>query len=511
MKRTNMKWQRLAPVFVALWMMVLPVGGQNVAYWQAKGGNKRTAMPWEITLEKAEGTWYAVEPSYGVNMVVKGLRVREVDENFKIKQSLKIPKCKRATVAFFRCNGGLLDIVVNCSGKNQMALRHLQVDRQSFTIVGDSLLVSHELGRHDEAYIWVDVPPSGKYIGVVSAVVNQKDGMAAVNAALYDSAVRHLWTHPVQARALSQIATTEEGRIVMGGMLQGEKNEGGTVVEFNTADAGGVSQGHISFAYPLSKLALLNCIDGKVTATALEIGHKSDRASTFYTAGALSKSTTYVGCVAMCYDMKADKPVGTDHYRFCKEDETMFYGVADGENRTVPEVNYLELKKRMETPRGGVALYSRAYVITTAHVGRIRTEEEIAWRMGMMLFSVDTTGKFEWIRAVPHFNRLQAMLKRLPMETDMVERDGTVYLFTNEAENEREDYDPSARLGTELLNSNGSLSMYTFTPDGTVRKQKLAVGLGHRLLAPLRSMGDGRYNLITGKLTGKISEIAIQD
>lgn len=511
MKNFSKKIALMASVAV---MSLSPVLGQGYTFTQGGKGSLKTHIPSTVTLMAADNPneYYTVEiDGVGINYKVRSWKVRHVDMNYKELRGVKIPDVKGCYVKQVIRDGQRLHLIIDASEKKRLALRHVAVDLDQFSISADSMLLDIEIGKKTDYYHWMHHNEASGCLAIVHALVDNKTEQAEAHAMLFDSGMQRLWAHPIETGSISQIIATEDTTIVTAGIQAGEKGSVGTVVEFSEIDRETTRQGFFRTEASLDDLVLIGFRGGNVLATALETSSGIGWAGNMRAGSVITTGTTYTGCAAFCFSLNERKLLNSSSYQFTKEDASMFYGASLVADITSPSINFLHVKKVASNGQGGAVLYQRSWKekITRTGPGTAPMSEETVYLKGMLLVHVDAMGNILWTRRIPHDNiGYGAPIPH--QETDLVVQDGVYHVFTNESVHEGEEYKPDGRANKALLQALGALSVYTFRPDGSAGKKMLADKGITTIMTPLQHSSSGRYLLLSGSVKPCISEITIR-
>ena len=509
--------KRMFLVLVAI-LATTTVTAQNITFRHGEKNNSKGYQPTLISLEKGmtNGHYYSIEPDLNAFSKVKGIMVREVDIDYKEFKKVVIENTNECGIMHIQRDGTKLHLVLSLIEKKKTVLRHVCVDLNSFTVVNDKVLVDIIENKGDEFYYWDGNSSSGNYYSLVYANVNEKKGTADVQAMLFDQGMNLQWKRQMPVASIAKVLTTNDGRIATCGYSNGEGKSDGANMTFSITDASGTKQSSIPSSNKLGEMALLNCFGNKILATALETDRGIGWAGNFTAGIAFTHGIVYTGCAAYLFDVADGRMVNTDRHTFTKEDARVFYNASMVTEITSPDINFLSLRNSVTTPQGGCALYGRTWL---EKVQQMVSENGYAphptgastvtyYYKGMMLVNVDSTGHFVWMRPLMHDNWFNGDFKQFT-ETDMVAEGNDIYVITNEAENDDDNYNPNKAARRAVMMGHGAIAAYHFAPNGTAAKSKLINGM-NIIMTPLRCQGDGLYYLITGKMRGRVTEITIR-
>ena len=485
---------------------------QTINFVHGEDGNSVGYQPTQILLDKAdaEGIYYSVEPDLNIFSKVKGIMVREVNREYKETKCVKIDKTKAYGIMHAQRDGNRMHVLVSSFEKKAVIVRHVTVNLTSFTVESDKEILNREIGKKEFFYHWTATSGNGNF-GLVYAVVNEKDNTAYVQGMLFDSSMRSLWSHAIEAGAISQIFVTDDGRIVTGGFSNGEGDTDGAMLEFAIADGLGTSRGRCTSVNKVGELALLNVFGDKVLATVLETDRGTGWAGSFTAGAGFTTGTVYVGCTAYLFDVAAGRVANTDRHPFTKADARVFYNASLISEITSSDVNFLGLRGKVATPSGGAALYGRTWMETVTQTRNgVSTgmSSSVYYYKGMMLVNVVSTGHIVWMKPLMHDNGNNADFA-VNTETDMVAEGDDIYVITNESPKDGDTYDPENAVRRVVMVVHGAISAYRFGADGSVDKRKLATDGINIIMTPLRRQAPGVYTFISGQRKGCVSEINI--
>lgn len=504
-----MKYCKRVTLAILAMLAMATSSAQDINCTVGDKSNSKGYQPTMILVDKADadGMYYTVEPDLNLFSKVMGIVVREVDFNFKEANRAAIENSKGADILYAHREGTTMHVILDCTDKKHLALRHVSVDLTSFTITGDSLLVDAPTGKKVDIYHWDAASPSGNHYGLIYALYNSKTDQSVVKALLFDGAMQRQWTRDLNISAISQMFVTDDGRIATGGFINGEGDNDGARLEFAIIDANNIQHGHTGSYHKVSEVTLLNCFGDKVLATALETDNGTGWAGSFTVGAVITQGTVYTGCTAYLFNTGTGRVENSSTHTFTKEDARVFYNASLVTDITSPDINYLSAHAKVTTPQGGAVLYRRSWLERVVRYGQ-GTEETFRYR-GMMLFNVDSLGNITWTRPIMHHNSANASFTELA-ETDLVVVGDNIYLFTNELSDESEKYNPEKAARPPLLRICGAVSAYIFSPEGNVTKRMVKTDGTTALLTRLRPQSNGRYTFISGGMLGHISEITIK-
>lgn len=505
-----MKHCKRALLVVAALLLTTTVTAQNITFKAGDKGNSKAYLPSLLCVDKAdaEGIYYSVEPELNAFHKTKSIVIREVDFNYKETRSVDIAETKGSDIVQSFKEGTKLHVILDCSEKSRFALRHICVDLTNFTIENDEFIADYTLGRKEYGIQWAAFSPAGRYLGVVYAVVNEKEGGALVEGLLFDRTMNLLWKKSMDLSAVSQIMVTDDGRLVTTGYSNGEGKTDGAMLEFSITDANGTRMGHASSTYKVGEMVLLNCFGNKVLATALETNRGTGWAGSFTAGSVVTVGTVYTGCAAFLYDVAEGRMANSERHPFSKEDARVFYNASLVSEIASPDINFLSVRGQAATPDGGAVLYGRTWKETVKQGNGMTSTTNYC--KGMMLVKADSTGRLAWMRPLMHDNGTNGDFDDYT-ETDLVAVGNDLYLFTNESPNDGDSYDPDNAARRVVLKVHGAISAYIFHTDGTVDKRKPTTDGINIIASRLRRQADGSFTLITrGATKTRIAEITIK-
>lgn len=487
-------------------LSVAVVAAQNITFTQGDKGNGKGYQPTLLRVDKAiaDGHYYSVEPDLNAFSKVKGILVREVDINYKEVRSVEVPNCKGANIYHVQRDGGRMHVLINNYEKKRYTMRHVCVDLESFAIVADSMLVDSEIGKKQYFLNWSSISASGEYFGYVYAFVDEKEDRAEMWAMVFDRSMRRQWTMPLRVSALSQVLTTDDGRLATVGATNVDD---GAMVEFSITSATGTHRGRYTSTRKLGEMTVLNVFGDKVLATALETDRGTGWAGSFTAGSVITTGTIYTGIASYLFDVVAGSMVGSDRHEFAKADARVFYNASLVSEITSPDVNFLSLRAKATTQQGGVALYGRTWFEKVVNTKNAMSQSTYYYK-GMMVVGADSTGRITWMKPLMHDNFLNGDFGEYT-ETDMVADGDDVYIVTNESHSDGDTYDPDNAAKRAVVKGHGIISAYRFGADGSVSKRKLTDSGVSVIMTRMRNQGDGLFTLVTGSRKGCISEIKI--
>ncbi len=507
--KKQMKLSKRILLAVVAMSMAASVVAQNITFTHGDKGNGKGYQPTMIRLDKGDATdvYYSVEPELNAFSRTKGILVREVNSNYKESKSVSVPNTKDCGILHSMRDGSTMHVVINCSENDRFVLRHVSVNLKSFSIEEDKTIVDLPMDKKSYYYQWNAMSPSGNYFGLVYVIVNEKKGTADLKAMLFNRGMERQWEKKMDVSAVTEILVTDDGRIVTGGFSNGEDKNDGAVLTFSIVSEDDVEDARFSSTSKVGELALLNCYGDKVLATFLETERGTGWAGTLAAGAVVTKGTVYTGCGSYLLDVANGKVAGSDHRTFSKEDARVFYSASLVSEITSPDVNFMSCRASTATSYGGVAVYGRTWMERVVQSNGMSSETY--YYKGMMVFAVDSTGRFAWVRPLMHDNAMGALTAERT-ETDVVAEGDNVYLFTNESDNDSPDYDPEKPVRKAVLKGHGAVAAYSFTAEGKVSKQMLELDGFNAIMTRLRRQAPGVYTFITGKLKGCVSEINIK-
>ena len=498
----------------ALWVILTifvlsTASAQNITFRQGDNGNSKGYQPSLIRLDKAdaEGRFYSVEPDFNAFHQIKGIMVREVDINFSESRNIDIANTKGSEIVQSFKEGSKMHIILNCSEKSRFKLRHICVDLASFSIETDELIADNKLEKKEYGLHWAEFSPSGQYLGILYALVNEKNGTASVESMMFNRTMDLLWKKDMSVQAVSQIMVTDDGRMATAGFSNGVEKTDGAMLVFSITDANGIQRGQATSTYKVGELTLLNCYGNKVLATALETEFGAGWAGSFTAGSVMTVGTVYTGCATFLYDVAEGRMTNSEHYSFTKKDARVFYNASVISEITSPDVNFLAVRGQTATSNGGAVLYGRKWKETVVQGNGMTTATN--YFKGMMLINVDSTGHMAWMKPFMHDNGTNGDFDEFT-ETDLVAYGNDLYLFTNESPNDGDSYDPENAVRRTVLKVHGAISVYIVHADGIVDKRKLTTNGTNIIASRLRRQADGLFTLITRGTKNHISEITIK-
>lgn len=504
-----MKLSKRILLAVVAMSMAASVVAQNITFTHGDKGNGKGYQPTMICLDKGDATdvYYSVEPELNAFSRTKGILVREVNSNYKESKSVSVPNTKDCGILHSMRDGSTMHVVINCSENDRFVLRHVSVNLKSFSIEEDKTIVDLPMDKKSYYYQWNAMSPSGNYFGLVYVIVNEKKGTADLKAMLFNRGMERQWEKKMDVSAVTEILVTDDGRIVTGGFSNGEDKNDGAVLTFSIVSEDDVEDARFSSTSKVGELALLNCYGDKVLATFLETERGTGWAGTINAGAVVTKGTVYTGCAAYLLDVAKGQVAGSDHRAFSKEEARVFYAASLVSEITSPDVNFMSCRASATTSYGGVAVYGRTWMERVVQSNGMSTETY--YYKGMMVFAVDSTGRFAWVRPLMHDNAMGGMTAERT-ETDLVAEGDKVYLITNESDKDDPVYSPDKPVKKAILKGHGAIAAYSFTAEGKVSKQMLELDGFNAIMTRLRRQAPGVYTFITGKLKGCVSEINIK-
>lgn len=504
-----MKYCKRVTLAVMAMLAMAAATAQSITLTHGDKGNGKGYQPALLLVDKgdAEGVYYSVEPELNAFSKVKGIMVREVNMNYKESKSVSFVDTKDCAIVHARRDGSSMHVLINASGDNKFLIRHASVDLKSFSVEKDNDVVNVDIDKNTYFYHWKATSPSGEYFGLVYALVNEKRGTANVKALLFNSSLKLQWEKSIDVPAIDELFVTDDGRIVTGGFSNSDDKDGGAVLVFSIVSDDDVEDARFSSTAKVGEMALLNCYGDKVLATILETERGTGWAGSLNAGAVVTKGTVYTGCGSFLVDVAKGKVVGSDHRDFSKEDARVFYSASLISEITSPDINFLARRASVATPYGGVAVYGRTW---KEHVvqGNGMWNDTYYYK-GMMVFGVDSTGRFAWVRPLMHDNSLDGTTAE-KTETDVVVEGDNVYLITNESDKDSPNYDSEKAVKKTVAKVHGAVAAYTFSADGKVGKQMVELDGTNIIITKLRRQNPGVYTFVTGKLKGCISEITIR-
>lgn len=504
-----MKLSKRILLAVVAMSMAASVLAQNITFTHGDKGNGKGYQPTMIRLDKGDASdvYYSVEPELNAFSRTKGILVREVNSNYKESKSVSVPNTKDCGILHSMRDGSTMHVVINCSENDRFVLRHVSVNLKSFSIEEDKTIVDLPMDKKSYYYQWNAMSPSGNYFGLVYVIVNEKKGTADLKAMLFNRGMERQWERKMDVSAVTEILVTDDGRIVTGGFSNGEDKNDGAVLTFSIVSEDDVEDARFSSTSKVGELALLNCYGDKVLATFLETERGTGWAGTLAAGAVVTKGTVYTGCGSYLLDVANGKVAGSDHRAFSKEEARVFYAASLVSEITSPDVNFMSCRASATTSYGGVAVYGRTWMERVVQSNGMSTETY--YYKGMMVFAVDSTGRFAWVRPLMHDNAMGGMTAERT-ETDLVAEGDKVYLITNESDKDDPVYSPDKPVKKAILKGHGAIAAYSFTAEGKVDKQMLELDGFNAIMTRLRRQAPGVYTFITGKLKGCVSEINIK-
>ena len=484
-------------LFATLMLCVSTVAvfGQGITFHQGEKSWKKPTQKVDYLLPAdADGQMLSVEYELNITGKVKAVRVRQIDGEWNETAMVKIDDTRESYVNEAFRKGDRIHLLLGKWEKKGYKMRHVVVSASGLKVVTDSLLLDISQGKGEELYIKTALSPEKKHVALVYTVWNEKSNQSHATAMLFDGNMRKQFGQPLWYGDVSQIIVTDRGTVATACLL-GAKDHQSTLLRMNVIDAYGRKQDEVVLKGDLEQVALLNYTSGKLLCTALEGegGH------------GLWGKRQYVAFHTLLYDMNASTlKVGTRH-AFTREEIATFENVDTDTKVSSKSSNFILRLNQTTTPGGGAVIYQRKWKMSTYKNGM--EVSSTIHRKGMLVVNVDTLGNILWVRGIMQNNQHAGEIQDAPL----LYHNGKLYVFTNESKDETSNYTPqtAAKHSKSLLMANAALAAYCFTADGQGSKQMLETEEKGILQSPLFDFGGGKYILLTGGNTPKISSITI--
>ncbi len=482
---------------LALCLWASSAFGQSISFHSGNKSGKKlpTQKLTHMLPSDTEGQLLVVEYELNATGVVKGVRVRQINEEWKESASVKIDDTRRnSTEQAFR-TGDRIHLLLSSADDDYYRMRHVVVSVAGLQVVSDSLLLDVKLAKGEVCYSWTALSPEKSRVAVVHTVWNNNSKQSTASAMLFDGDMKKQWGQPLWYGDIQQMLVTDRGEVVTACLLS-SKDHQETLLRMNAADASGRKQDEVVLKGDLEQVSLLNYTGGKLLCTALEGdgGH-----------GLIGKRkfTAFHVCL---YDMNASTLRLDTRHAFSAEELCVFENVDTDTRLSSKSTNYIQRIEQETTPGGGAVIYQRTWKEITRQNG-IDVSETIH-RKGMLLANIDTLGNLLWVRAIMQNNQ---NVSKVELSADLVVCDGKLYVFTNEAKDETNEYTPhlAAKRSKSLLMANAALAVYHFTADGRGAKQMLATDDKFIFHSPMFDFGGGNYYLLAGGMGPKVCHITI--
>lgn len=496
--------KKIVLVLLALFSLSI-ANGQQYSFNISKKGTGFGYSSNNAVIDKGltEGTYFIVQPEISMAGFIYSIQIREVKPDFKEIRHLTIKISQGALDDYVTRDGSMMHIVISSSDNKQFSLRHVSVNLATFEIEKDTTILSVEIAKSLKEYHWIEFSSSRDYFGVVYALHNSKANTAKVIAVMYNKDIEYQWTQELNANLISQIFVTDDGQIVTGGYSNGSNKDDGAILEFNVANKFNASQGQINSDISIGELSLLNYYGDKVLALALNSNSKgtAERFISFFKG---TSNDYYYGCTSYLYNIAMNTVVNSSSYKFTAEDARVFNNDRKPSKKENPKIDCLSSIGSVTTPDGGAVLYHRNWIETVTN-GSTGQSSSYLRNKGMLLVYVDKNGSISWTRGIPHDNYRSI----ISTETYMITHESNIYVLTNESPKAGNVYNENGQARRPNHAGYGALSIYAFTPDGTVSKEILAPkGKNFIRTKPMR-FGDGIYRFYTGLMRGHITELGI--
>lgn len=472
--------------------------GQEYSFHQGEEEIKKAYQPEKIKIAPGvgEGQVLTVEPLFNIFSTVKGVQVKLYDSVWKETKSVKIDETKQSSIEYAKRIGGNLHVAIGNVKKRNFFIKHVAVDAATLDIVSDSLLINLEFSKKEECYYHTASSPNGEYFGVVYILLNEKTKQTKTTALLYDNKMSKLWERPLEHGLVHQMLVTDNGEVVTAALAEDGESDG-TIMLYNTADVHGAKHGSCIVKEEVQQISLLQFNGGKILTTALEVQ-----------GGGFMSTQLFTGFHVYLFNMKENRLAGNTYHAFTGDDIQVL------ENKLDPDLSFLKTNNlspldQIPTPWGGTVLYHRMWMEGYRNMKTGMTTNERVYSKGILMVNIDTLGNIMWIRGIMQNNQ---NANWPAVGADLILQNNNLYVVTNESKEESDEYTPNqlAKSSSSFLLANCALSIYSFTPEGKGSKKMLAKDGKFLLFTPLYAVGNGKYYLLTGGTSPKMSSLTIQ-
>lgn len=442
-----------------------------------------------------------VEPDFNAFLKVKCIKASFVDMDWKASISIKLPNSKGYTIeGVFKSTEGYHIVLSNKESK-LCVLRHLVLDASSLQIIKDVVLHTAEIDGEKEGWYTTATSPNGQFFAVVFTCWNTKyKSIEQSQAMLYDNNMVLQWNYPTFSDGpVQQIFLSDNGSVVVSCMGY-NSNSKETMVRFTVADVFGVSQGGFVTVDNIEQLSIVQYLDGKVLATALESDIQR---------GLMKDKLCYLGAHVYVYDMANSCLVADTPHSFTDDEIRVFLNEDKGTSVGKKCVDYVQPLNHIATTNGGAVLFHRIWSVETIDSRTGMKQSETVYSKGLLLLKADMLGQIEWVRGIMRNNQ---NAKWPSVGADMLLQDDKIFVFINESEDESDEYNPQkpAKHSKSLIITNTALAAYWFTFDGQGAKKVIAKDGKFLLGSPLYKAGKDKYYFLTSGAYPKVSTLQIQ-
>ncbi len=464
--------------------IVSVASAQSISFQQGKKANKKAYAPMAIKIlpSDSDGQFIMVDPLGRANVI----NVRLVDGNWKEIKHTEISNTSDYSIEKSFINGNNIHLMLTNYEKGGFSARHISLDKSSFKILSDSVLLNIELSKGDELYYWTASSLEKNFYGFVYAVYSKKTNMVSTKAILYDADMKKLCSEPLKNQGVHQMLVTENGEIVTATLV-------GSVFSINVLDLEGSKAGSFSVKENVEQVSLLGYTDGKVVLTALESDGNGDKRK-------------FSGFHAYQYDLEVDKLVVNNSHNFTESEICVFLNEDVKSKANSNSVDRIFCKDNLPTHDGGAVVYQRTWTSSIRDMSTGMTSDNTV-SMGLLMVKVNNNGEIVWTRGIMQNNQNAGSSIVGPL---LFSNGDNIYLLTNESKDEDDVYDPTkpAKRSKSLIFANYALSIYGFSPDGNGFKKMLEKDEKTMILGPLFNIGKDKFCLFTGTLFPKISTIS---
>lgn len=494
-----MKRTILTLVLVTLTAFVF---GQTFQFQQGKKSNNKAYVSNVIRLlpSNTEGQVFVVEPDFNAFRKVKCIKASFVDMDWKASISVKLPNSKDNTIeGVFQSTEGY-HIVLSDRESNLCVLRHLVLDASSLKITKDVVLHTAKIDDGKDGWYTTSTSANGQFfVAVFSCWDTKYKRIEQSQAMLYDNNMVLQWNYPTFSDGpVQQIFLSDNGSVVVSCMGY-NSNSNETMVRFTVADEFGVSQGGFVTVDNIEQLSIVQYLDGKVLATALESDIQR---------GLMKDKLCYLGARVYVYDMANNRLVTDTPHTFTDDEKRVLLNEDKGTSVGKKCVDFVQPLNHIATTNGGAVLFNRIWSVETID-NRTGMRSETVYSKGLLLLKADMSGQIEWVRGIMRNNQ---NAKWPSVGANMLLQDDKIFVFINESEDESDEYNPQkpAKRSKSLIITNTALAAYWFTSDGQGAKKVIAKDGKFLLDTPLYNAGEGKYYLLTSAAFPKVSILQIQ-
>jgi len=457
-----------------------------------------TDSPSDENILVVEPQLKAINAGFSANSV-KGYKIRLCDMEWKDSKTLEIPNSKGFLLGETFRNGNSLNIMMY-DYEGGIRLRIVSLDIQNFTISRDEIVCTLSKDKGYDAELFSCSSPNGEYYAAVCCLWPNKSQGSAV-ALLFDDEMNKLWQRELVYSDITDVILSNDGDLatIALGSLDGNKNA--TAFRINAVSDGGEQHAEYTIEADLTTVALLNYIDGRILATALEGSGGNSK----ITIGALGHRN-FSGITSLVFDLDKEDIAISNRHPFTNNELNALSNSPKGTPNLGGDLKFIRKVDACQTPNGGAVLYQHAWSEESRDM-RSGASNLTVHSKGILVVQVDMKG--EMVVSPIMQNNQNASWPHVG--ADLFATGDKVYILTNESGNEGDVYTPlePAKRSLKLLAANSAASLYWFTADGFGAKQVLQRDEKAILFTPAVKGENGRYFFLAGGMFPSIARFVL--